>query len=106
MLGLATFSPPSAGRGFVLWRGEGPRLVRALVRLMLDVHTRDFAYEEVRCPSLATPEALAGSAHLPALAEKMYAVDAGGTEMFLAPRLVALVDFQHDVVWRYAEGQD
>jgi photosystem II stability/assembly factor-like uncharacterized protein len=27
-------------------------------------------------------------------------------EMFLAPRLVALVDFQHDVVWRYAEGQD
>jgi photosystem II stability/assembly factor-like uncharacterized protein len=27
-------------------------------------------------------------------------------EMFLAPHLVALVDFQHDVAWRYAEDQD
>jgi seryl-tRNA synthetase len=72
---------------------------------MLDVHARDFGYEEVRCPPVATREALEGSAHLPGLEEKMYAVDRGrsltrlrqgyggqalaastGNDLFLAPR--------------------
>jgi len=65
----------SAGRGFLIWRGQGARLLRALAAFMLDVHARDFGYEEVRCPSVATREALEGSAHLPGLEEKMYAVD-------------------------------
>jgi seryl-tRNA synthetase len=81
---------------------------------MLDVHARDFGYEEVRCPSVATREALEGSAHLPGLEGKMYAVggfaarlggrseqpaprkrggepaaqqvDGNGTDLFLVPR--------------------
>jgi len=67
----------SAGRGFLIWRGQGARLLRALAAFMLDVHARQFGYEEVRCPSVATREALEGSAHLPGLEEKMYAVDRG-----------------------------
>jgi len=73
----------SAGRGFLIWRGQGARLLRALAAFMLDVHARDFGYEEVRCPSVATREALEGSAHLPALEEKMYAVLAPGTDRSL-----------------------
>ena len=70
----------SAGRGFLIWRGQGARLLRALAAFMLDVHARDFGYEEVRCPSVATREALEGSAHLPGLEEKMYALSEPGAE--------------------------
>ena len=73
-LNLAHTADVSAGRGFLMWLGAGARLLRALAALMLDVHARQFGYEEVRCPSVATREALEGSAHLPGLEEKMYAV--------------------------------
>jgi seryl-tRNA synthetase len=70
LLGLAQ----AAGRGLVTWRGRGARLVRALIDFMLDVHIREFGCEEVRAPALATRAALTGSAHLPLMEEKMYAV--------------------------------
>jgi seryl-tRNA synthetase len=75
LLGLVHTLGRPPGRGFIVWRGRGARLVRALVALMLDVHTREFGYEEVRVPALATREALTGSAHLPTLEDKMYAVN-------------------------------
>ena len=78
MLDLARPASSSAGRGFLLWRGAGARLLRALEAFMLDLHTRQFACAEVRCPSLATREALEGSAHLPGLEEKMYALSEPG----------------------------
>ncbi|MCX5656406.1 MAG: hypothetical protein NTY65_17355 [Planctomycetota bacterium] len=73
MLGLAT-TAATAGHGFLVWRGQGARLVRALTNFILDVHTREFGYEEVRVPAPATRSALGGSAHLPALEDKMYRV--------------------------------
>jgi seryl-tRNA synthetase len=51
--------------------------VRALVDFLLDLHTREFGYEEVRVPAIAAREALTGSAHLPTLEDKMYAVEPG-----------------------------
>ena len=78
ILGLAHTADASAGRGFLLWREAGARLLRALAAFLLDVHARQFGYEEVRCPSVATREALEGSAHLPALEEKMYALSEPG----------------------------
>ncbi len=80
VLDLAHTAEASAGRGFLIWRGQGARLLRALAAFMLDVHARDFGYEEVRCPSVATREALEGSAHLPGLEEKMYALSEPGAE--------------------------
>ncbi|MBM4019889.1 MAG: serine--tRNA ligase [Planctomycetes bacterium] len=99
-LGLAA-TAGSAGHGFIVWRGRGARLIRALTDFMLDVHTREFGFEEVRAPAPATREALFGSAHLPLLAGKIYRVDAAplagdaakpeeqrgaGAPLFLAPR--------------------
>jgi len=76
------------GRGFVLWRGPGARLVRALVEFMLDLHVGEGGCEEVRCPALVEERQLFGSAHLPALHDKMYALDsaAGQAPLYLAPR--------------------
>jgi seryl-tRNA synthetase len=74
MLRLVHKGGGPAGRGFVTWRGSGARLIRALVNFMLDVHTRECGYEEVRAPAVASRAALTGSAHLPLLEDKMYAV--------------------------------
>jgi seryl-tRNA synthetase len=73
MLGLAA-TAATAGHGFLVWRGQGARLIRALTNFMLDIHTREFGYEEVHAPAPATRAALGGSAHLPALEDKMYRV--------------------------------
>jgi seryl-tRNA synthetase len=73
MLGLAQ-TAASAGRGFLVWRGLGARLIRGLVRFMLDVHVAEGDCEEILGPSVATRAALAGSAHLPVLEGKMYAL--------------------------------
>jgi len=96
MLRLAIPAGASAGSGFLVWRGLGTRLVRGLVRLMLDVHAAD-GREEILAPPVATRQALEGSAHLPLLEDKMYrAVEAGGAgaagagpahDLFLAPRV-------------------
>ena len=74
MLRLVHKGGGPAGRGFVTWRGSGARLIRALVNFMLDVHTRECGYEEVRAPAVASRAALAGSAHLPLLEGKMYVI--------------------------------
>jgi len=86
ILGLAHTGGPAPGRGFVTWRGRGARLVRALIGFMLDLHTREFGYEEVRAPVITRRAALTGSAHLPTLEGRMYAVDAAESDLFLAPR--------------------
>jgi seryl-tRNA synthetase len=77
-----------AGSGFLLWRGEGARLVRGLVRFMLDVHTKKGGREEVLAPPVATRQALTASAHLPTLEGMLYEVGetSGEKDLFLAPR--------------------
>jgi seryl-tRNA synthetase len=73
LLGLAgPCGTPGLSRGFLVWRASGARLVRALVNFMLDVHTREFGYEEIRAPALASRAQLTASAHLPLLEDKMY----------------------------------
>jgi seryl-tRNA synthetase len=75
MLRLAApADPPGPGRGFLVWRGRGARLVRALVDFMLDLHTGEHGCEEVRAPAVTTRAALTASAHLPLLEGKMFAL--------------------------------
>jgi seryl-tRNA synthetase len=92
LLGLAIPADAAGpGRGFLIWRGAGARLVRALTAFMLDIHTREFGCEEIRAPAVTTRAALTNSAHLPLLEDKMYALSAkppapGARDLFLAPR--------------------
>lgn len=72
-----------SGSGFVVYRGEGARLVRALMNLMLDLHTRDHGYEETWVPVIVNRASLIGTAQLPKFEDDQYAlIDEG---LFLIP---------------------
>ncbi len=72
-----------SGSGFPLLVGLGARLQRLLIQFMLDVHTREHAYEEVAPPYLCTVEAMTGTGQLPKLAQDMYQVELEG--LYLIP---------------------
>ena len=71
-----------SGRGFVVLRGDGARLSRALVNLMLDIHSRQ-GYEEVAVPYLVSRDSMIGTGQLPKMAEDMYHCEQD--DMFLIP---------------------
>ena len=71
-----------AGSGFIVLRGGGARLVRALMSFMLDLHTREHGYEELWVPSLVNRQSMIGTGQLPKFEDDMYAV---GDDLFLIP---------------------
>ena len=72
-----------AGSGFIVFRGAGAGLVRGLLNLMLDLHTREHGYEEIWVPVLANRSAMTGTSQLPKFEEDMYALSAD--DLFLIP---------------------
>ena len=72
-----------AGSGFPVFTGAGARLVRALVNLMLDLHTREHGYREVAPPYLVNRATLTGTGQLPKFEEDLYAVPRD--DLFLIP---------------------
>ncbi len=61
-----------SGSGFILYKGFGARLERALINFMLDVHVRDHGYTEVFPPFLINRRAMTGTGQLPKFEEDMY----------------------------------
>ena len=61
-----------AGARFVLLRGDLARLEKALALFMLDVHSREFGYEEVSGPLLVRPEVAFGTGNLPKFAHDLF----------------------------------
>lgn len=59
------------GSGFVVLKGTGARLQRALISFMLDTHAAD-GFTEVAPPFVANADAMTGCGQLPKLAEDMY----------------------------------
>lgn len=84
-LGLIDFERGAkiAGSGFILFRGLGATLVRGMINLMLDLHTREHGYEEVWVPALVNRAAMTGTAQLPKFEDDMYAVC--DDDLFLIP---------------------
>ena len=72
-----------SGSGFVVYRGAGARLVRSLMSLFLDVHSREHGYEEVWVPVIVNRASMTGTAQLPKFEDDMYAVK--DEELFLIP---------------------
>ncbi|VVM04554.1 serine--tRNA ligase [Methylacidimicrobium tartarophylax] len=72
-----------AGSGFALFRGEGARLQRALIRFMLDLHVQEHGYIEIWPPFLVRGEVAIGSGHLPKFAEEMYHIPSD--DLYLLP---------------------
>jgi seryl-tRNA synthetase len=75
-LGLIDFERGAkiSGSGFIVFRGDGARLVRALMNLMLDVHTREHGYQETWVPVVVNRASMVGTAQLPKFEEDMYAL--------------------------------
>lgn len=63
-----------AGSGFIVYRGAGARLQRALLSFMLDAHTAEFGYEEAWVPFFVNRDAMVGTGQLPKFEEDMYAL--------------------------------
>ena len=77
----------TAGSGFVVYRGRGARLERALINFLLDTQTSN-GYEEVNVPHLVKRECMEGTGQLPKFEDDMYGTDAdenGVNSLFLAP---------------------
>lgn len=72
-----------AGSGFIVYRGLGARLIRALMNFMLDIHTNEHGYEEFWVPLVANRASMTGTTQLPKFAEDMY--DVRDEDLFLIP---------------------
>lgn len=71
------------GSGFVVYRGQGARLERALINFLLDTQTRENGYEEVGVPFVIKRACMEGTGQLPKFEEDMYPTEEG--QLFLAP---------------------
>jgi seryl-tRNA synthetase len=84
-LGLIDFERGAkiSGSGFIVFRGKGARLVRALMNFMLDLHTSEHGYEETWVPVIVNRSAMTGTSQLPKFEDDMYGIE--GEDVFLIP---------------------
>src|SRR6476659_905394 len=84
-LGLIDFERGAkiSGSGFIVFRDKGATLVRALINLMLDTHTRSHGYQETWVPVVVNRASMTGTAQLPKFEEDMYGLK--GDDLFLIP---------------------
>ncbi len=61
-----------SGARFVVMRGLGARLERALFDMMLDVHTKEHGYTEIFPPFLVNRASLTGTGQLPKFEEELF----------------------------------
>lgn len=71
------------GSNFILYKGMGARLERALINFMLDLHTGKHGYTEVFPPFLVNRASMTGTGQLPKMEEDMYRLK--DEDLFLIP---------------------
>jgi seryl-tRNA synthetase len=73
-LGILDFDQAAkvSGSRFVVYRGPGAALERALINFMLDLHARENGYTEVFPPVLVNPQSMLGTGQLPKFEEEMF----------------------------------
>jgi len=83
-LGIMDFTAASriAGSRFVVYKGIGARLERALINFMLDLHTKGHGYTEIWPPAMANTRSLTGTANLPKFEADLYKTTDG---LYLIP---------------------
>jgi seryl-tRNA synthetase len=72
-----------AGARFSLYSGAGALLERALINMMLDLHTRSHGYREVIPPFMANRRSFFGTGNLPKFEEDLFRV--ADSDYFLVP---------------------
>ncbi len=71
------------GSNFILFKGWGAKLERALINFMLDLHTNEHGYTEIFPPFLVNRASMLGTGQLPKLEEDMYKLK--DDDLFLIP---------------------
>lgn len=71
------------GSAFVVYRGAGARLERALINFLLDLHTATHGYTEISPPLLVRPECLVGTTQLPKFGDQVY--HSASDDLYLIP---------------------
>lgn len=84
-LGLLDFDAATkvSGSGFVVYKGRGAKLERALIHYLLDLHTEQHGYTEISPPFVVREAAMTGTGQLPKFADDMYQL--GEEAMYLIP---------------------
>jgi len=72
-----------SGSNWLLLKGAGARLERALINFFLDVHTKEHGYTEIWPPYLANRASMIGAGQIPKLEEDMYRLK--DDDLFLIP---------------------
>jgi seryl-tRNA synthetase len=85
-LGIIDFERATriAGARFSVLSGAGARLARALINLMLDLHTRTHDYREIEPPFLVNAASLLGTGNLPKFEADLFKI-AGEWDLYLVP---------------------
>jgi len=71
------------GSNFILYKGWGAKLERALINFMLELHTKKHGYTEIFPPFLVNRASMTGTGQLPKLEEDMYRLK--DDDLFLIP---------------------
>lgn len=87
------------GARFVVIRKQLARLHRALIQLMLDVHTQEHGYEEIYVPYLVNADSLFGTGQLPKFEADLFALK-GEQQYYLIPTAeVPVTNLARDVIY-------
>jgi seryl-tRNA synthetase len=84
-LGILDFERAAklAGSRFVLMRGLAARMERAVMNLMLDMHTGEHGYTEVQPPYISNADTLTANGNLPKFEDQLFHLS--GTPYYLIP---------------------
>ncbi|MSO21343.1 MAG: serine--tRNA ligase [Acidobacteria bacterium] len=84
-LGILDFERAAkiTGARFVVYKGLGAKLERALISFMLDVHTQHHGYTEMLPPFIANKDSFYGTGQLPKFEADLFKLE--GTDYYLVP---------------------
>ncbi len=115
-LGILDFERAAkiSGSRFVILKGAGARLERALMQFMLNVHTEEHGYLEVWPPTLVKDSAMLGTSQLPKFAKDAFRIakdedweaqaDAKGHDLYLVPTAeVPITNLHAEEILEHAE---
>ncbi|HEV8408960.1 MAG TPA: serine--tRNA ligase [Gemmatimonadaceae bacterium] len=63
-----------SGSGFIVYRARGAKLQRALMNFLVDLHTREFGYEETQVPLFVNRASMTGTGQFPKFEDDSYAL--------------------------------
>jgi seryl-tRNA synthetase len=86
------------GSRFVVYKGLGARLERALINFMLDLHTSTHGYTEILPPFMVNSQSLIGTGQLPKFRDELFKLE--GWDYYLIPTAEVPVTnlFQQEVL--------